>query len=269
MTNARARLMARFRALPRRAKRIVVAYALVVACVFGGMARNVYSARGPPTPIEVSYSSFLDIVEGQAVDSNYNTPRMHQVRIGSDRILYKLSNSNSQNSAGTTSSTSKGNLPLELPTLNGRAAQRLAKQQRDRPYMAAYTRQIPGTTPPQLVEQLRAREISFAAAATPRTSTVALAVRTFMVAFYFVILFRLYKTVSGAGGAGGKGETPGKLAQATDLPPSSFDDIQGIDEAKTEVMELVDTLRNPDKYAILGARAPTGLLLVGPPGTGE
>jgi len=266
MINARARLMARFQALNKRSKRIVVAYALLVTCLFGGMARNVYSARGPPTPIEVSYSSFLDIVEGQAVDSNYNTPRMHQVRIGTDRILYKLSNSNSQNSAG--GSSSKGNLPLELPALNGRAAQRLAKQQRDRPYMTAYTRQIPGTTPPQLVEQLRAREISFAAAAAPRTSTVALAVRTFMVAFYFVILFRLYKTVSGAGGAG-KGETPGKLAQATDLPPSSFDDIQGIDEAKTEVMELVDTLRNPDKYAILGARAPTGLLLVGPPGTGE
>lgn len=35
-----------------------------------------------------------------------------------------------------------------------------------------------------------------------------------------------------------------------------------------EVMELVDTLRHPEKYAILGARAPTGLLLEGPPGTG-
>jgi cell division protease FtsH len=42
-----------------------------------------------------------------------------------------------------------------------------------------------------------------------------------------------------------------------------------MDSAKFEVMELVDTLRNPDKYAILGARAPTGLLLEGPPGTGK
>lgn len=43
--------------------------------------------------------------------------------------------------------------------------------------------------------------------------------------------------------------------------------LTGIDDAKHEVMELVDTLRFPDKYAVLGARAPTGLLLEGPPGT--
>jgi ATP-dependent Zn protease len=66
---------------------------------------------------------------------------------------------------------------------------------------------------------------------------------------------------------GGSGGTPGKLATPT--VGASFDDIEGIDSAKYEVMELVDTLRNPDKYAILGARAPTGLLLEGPPGTGK
>ncbi|ACI65452.1 predicted protein, partial [Phaeodactylum tricornutum CCAP 1055/1] len=56
---------------------------------------------------------------------------------------------------------------------------------------------------------------------------------------------------------------------SSDLPMASFEEIQGIDDAKLEVMELVDTLRNPEKYAILGARAPTGLLLEGPPGTGK
>jgi len=54
-----------------------------------------------------------------------------------------------------------------------------------------------------------------------------------------------------------------------DQPLVNFDEIEGIDNAKFEVMELVDTLRNPQKYALLGARAPTGLLLVGPPGTGK
>ena len=43
---------------------------------------------------------------------------------------------------------------------------------------------------------------------------------------------------------------------------TSFDDIEGIDNAKNDVMELVDTLRNPEKYSLVGARAPTGLLLV-------
>jgi cell division protease FtsH len=83
--------------------------------------------------------------------------------------------------------------------------------------------------------------------------------------FYIWFLFRLYKTMAGGRGS----DTPGKLAKMSDLPMASFDDIQGIDGAKVEVMELVDTLRNPDKYAILGARAPTGLLLEGPPGCGK
>jgi ATP-dependent metalloprotease FtsH len=94
-----------------------------------------------------------------------------------------------------------------------------------------------------------------------------MALRSFMVAFYCLILFRLYQSISGASGAGNK-DVPGKLA-SSDLPMASFEEIQGIDDAKLEVMELVDTLRNPEKYAILGARAPTGLLLEGPPGTGK
>jgi len=49
----------------------------------------------------------------------------------------------------------------------------------------------------------------------------------------------------------------------------TFDDIEGIDEAKFQVMELVDALKYPDMYAVLGARAPKGLLLEGSPGTGK
>lgn len=51
--------------------------------------------------------------------------------------------------------------------------------------------------------------------------------------------------------------------------PTSFEDVQGVDDAKRDVMELVDTLRNPSKFRLVGARAPQGLLLEGPPGTGK
>ena len=82
-----------------------------------------------------------------------------------------------------------------------------------------------------------------------------------------LILWRMYKAF---GNQSGNSDVPGKLASpAGTTPLASFNDIQGIDDAKMEVMELVDTLRFPDKYAVLGARAPTGLLLEGPPGTGE
>ena len=69
---------------------------------------------------------------------------------------------------------------------------------------------------------------------------------------------------------GGGADTPGKLALSlSDETIVRFEDIAGIDKAKFEVMEFVDTLRHPQKYAMLGARAPTGLLLEGPPGTGK
>ena len=49
----------------------------------------------------------------------------------------------------------------------------------------------------------------------------------------------------------------------------SFDDVAGIDEAENELVEIVDFLKNPDRYAKLGARIPRGVLLYGPPGTGK
>ncbi|PSC75856.1 ATP-dependent zinc metalloprotease FTSH 9, chloroplastic [Micractinium conductrix] len=51
--------------------------------------------------------------------------------------------------------------------------------------------------------------------------------------------------------------------------PIVFDDVAGVDEAKEELKEIVDFLRSPDKFTRLGARPPSGVLLVGPPGTGK
>ena len=228
------RLLTRYQALSKRAKRILIAQCMIVALLFGGVSRSVTRQHVPP-PVEIAYSSFLDLVEQQQKQSpaskSENIPVLDQVRIGSDRISYRLyQHRNEQNGEKAAS-------------------------------LRAYTRKVPAS--PELVQTLRDNKITFAASPQPRTSTVALITRTVMVGFYFVILWRLYSTISRSQG-GGKGETPGKLAQTSDLPMATFDEIQGIDGAKNEVMELVDTLRNPDKYAILGARAPTGLLLEGP-----
>ncbi|WP_169753198.1 ATP-dependent zinc metalloprotease FtsH [Campylobacter mucosalis] len=55
----------------------------------------------------------------------------------------------------------------------------------------------------------------------------------------------------------------------SEKPKVKFDDVAGVEEAKDEVVEIVDYLKNPDKYIRLGAKIPKGILLVGPPGTGK
>ncbi|MGI5950886.1 MAG: ATP-dependent metallopeptidase FtsH/Yme1/Tma family protein, partial [Brooklawnia sp.] len=93
---------------------------------------------------------------------------------------------------------------------------------------------------------------------------------------FFRWSFRKQKEMlSGDGGGGGGGMfsalTGGKKAKPVD--PSevrvTFDDVAGIDEVEEEISEIVDYLKNPEKYAALGARAPKGVLLTGRPGTGK
>ena len=123
---------------------------------------------------------------------------------------------------------------------------------------------------PDLVKFLRNNQIPFRAASKSKSDILTIMARSSVLLIYMLFLIRMYKTMAGGGGGG---DTPGKLARQrkSDKGESSisFKDIEGIDEAKFEVMELVDSLRNPGKYSILGARAPRGLLLEGPPGTGK
>ena len=119
-----------------------------------------------------------------------------------------------------------------------------------------------------LIDTLRQHEVPFRAASMKASNNMASIARFSIFAVYLLFLRKMYQTMNGGGQQGSGG--PGKLATFTNGEPLvKFDDIEGIDDAKFEVMELVDTLRNPKKYEILGARAPTGLLLEGPPGTGE
>ena len=75
----------------------------------------------------------------------------------------------------------------------------------------------------------------------------------------------------GAGGPGGifnVGKSTGKLAEKDSIKVT-FKDVAGLYGAKDEVMEIVDFLKNPQKYTSLGGKIPKGALLVGPPGTGK
>ncbi len=82
---------------------------------------------------------------------------------------------------------------------------------------------------------------------------------------FFLIMMR---RISGAGGAMAFGRSRGKLFAQEDIE-ETFNDVAGIDEAVDELREVVEFLKNPDKYRVLGGRIPKGVLLVGPPGTGK
>jgi cell division protease FtsH len=91
---------------------------------------------------------------------------------------------------------------------------------------------------------------------------------TILLVALFIFLARR-ATGGGAGGMlGGFGRSRARRIEPSEQHVT-FDDVAGIDEAEDELVEVVDFLRNPDRYRRLGARIPRGVLLAGPPGTGK
>ena len=85
--------------------------------------------------------------------------------------------------------------------------------------------------------------------------------------FFGIWIFLAKKMSKGMGGVLGAGKAD-KLINS-EKPDTKFADVQGVEEAKDEVKEIVDFLKFPERYIELGAKIPKGLLLVGPPGTGK
>jgi cell division protease FtsH len=85
--------------------------------------------------------------------------------------------------------------------------------------------------------------------------------------FLGIWLFLAKKMSKGMGGILGAGKVGKNIS--SEKPDVTFDDVQGVEEAKDEVVEIVDFLKYPERYIELGAKIPKGLLLVGPPGTGK
>jgi cell division protease FtsH len=93
-----------------------------------------------------------------------------------------------------------------------------------------------------------------------------------LIVLLFVMMMRKVGGPGGGGGAGGIfsiGKSKATLFEKGTRVNINFGDVAGLDEAKVEVMEIVDFLKNPKKYTALGGKIPKGALLVGPPGTGK
>ncbi len=93
-----------------------------------------------------------------------------------------------------------------------------------------------------------------------------------LIVIWVVIMRGMGRGMGGGGGAGSIFNIGKSRAQLYDKNTSvnvTFKDVAGLEEAKVEIMEVVDFLKNPEKYTKLGGKIPKGVLLVGPPGTGK
>jgi len=95
------------------------------------------------------------------------------------------------------------------------------------------------------------------------------------VGLFILLWILLMRKMGGGGGSGGPGgifnigKSKATLFDKGTKVNITFADVAGLDEAKVEVMEIVDFLKNPKKYTSLGGKIPKGALLIGPPGTGK
>ncbi len=95
---------------------------------------------------------------------------------------------------------------------------------------------------------------------------------TIIVVIIFIAAWVFFMRRMGGGGLGGREMSFGKAkikSTNDEKRKTTFDDVAGADEEKEELQEVVEFLKNPDKFNKLGARIPKGVLLVGPPGTGK
>ncbi len=135
----------------------------------------------------------------------------------------------------------------------------------DKPYLFRTVR----VEDPQLVQDLEAAHVKFVGV-RPGFLTQLL----FAWVLPIVVMFLIWGYVSRrmAGGAGQSilsfGKSRARLVAERETGVT-FNDVAGCDEAKYELQEIVDFLKNPDRYRSLGAKIPKGVLLVGPPGTGK
>lgn len=94
-----------------------------------------------------------------------------------------------------------------------------------------------------------------------------------MISIFGLFWFFMMRRVGGGGGPGGQifniGRSKAQLFDKDTRVNITFKDVAGLEEAKVEIMEIVDFLKNPKKYTDLGGKIPKGALLIGPPGTGK
>jgi cell division protease FtsH len=225
---------------PRLTQRIQfsLAYALVVVLLLSLLQSWLLAARS----VEISYSKFLELLRADRIERVSLTER--EIR-------------------GT---AKQGALPAPPALPGDRLRHWLGPEQEVRDFTVT---RIPGVDEQRLVAELEAHRVEFAG----RIETTFWKDLLFgwviplgiMVAIW---MFLMRRVGGGPTQALSFGRSKHKIYDRKELK-TTFNDVAGVDEAKAELVEIVDFLRNPKKYQRLGGRIPKGVLVVGPPGTGK
>ena len=135
---------------------------------------------------------------------------------------------------------------------------------------AVVARRLPGVELSAFLKDMEASRIPVAAAKDTAATWSAAMTWLFPILLLFTIgALVFWRTRHSAGGLLFAGNDHGKIYDQSNASRVTFDDVAGVDESKAELVEIVDFLKNPQKYQQLGGRIPKGVLLVGPPGTGK
>jgi cell division protease FtsH len=125
----------------------------------------------------------------------------------------------------------------------------------------------------KLPELLEANGVEFAAIPPPKNNWLGSLLGWVIPPLIFVAIWQFF-VGRGIGGGGGQGvlsigKSRAKVYVEGETAKVTFADVAGVEEAKAELVEIVDFLKMPDRFTAIGARIPKGVLLVGPPGTGK
>jgi cell division protease FtsH len=191
---------------------------------------SLHSSVPTVQPREVSYSEFIAELNGH---------NLRQVEIMQDKLVGVLTNE-------------------------------AAKRYKEPANSRIESTRVPGLDIQPLVQQLEAQKISFSGNIRSSSPWAALLLAVGPLLLIFLIFGAvLWKVQQRRGGPMSFGRNRAKIHDQTSRQQTKFSDVAGLEEAKAELLEVTDFLRNSMKYQKLGGRIPKGVLLVGPPGTGK
>jgi len=183
-----------------------------------------------PTPQETSYSEFLAALRsGQFAEVEINDQNLVGIRKAAPGA--------------------KDAKPAEAPRMT--------------------TPRLPGIDEGALLKELEANQVKFTGRTTQTSFWGPLLIWLLPLVLIGLFYAASMRRLAQGGGALTFGRNKAKIYDESVRIKVNFDDVAGVDEAKTELLEVVDFLRQPARYQALGGRIPKGVLLVGPPGTGK